>query len=107
MMNASTSHSETVPRTFPLWRRLVYLAVIAVQTVLILSIGRHNDQLAETLANQNKQVSVLIAENRRLREACPSKESRSGLASICPDNSSAVGCIIGDPHQGVITIKPN
>lgn len=108
MMNVSTSHPEIVPRPFPLWRRLVYLAVIAVQAVLIFSMGKHNDHLFEALVNRDRQVSVLIAENRRLREACPPKESRSGLAlsSRCPV-ISAVSCLIGDPNSGVVTIKPN
>lgn len=75
-----TVESRPVPHHFPRWRRLLYLAVIAAQVVIILVQGRHLDNSYRREVEYAKQISTLIAENRRTREHCPPEETqrRSG-----------------------------
>jgi hypothetical protein len=80
MSNAATSHPGTVTRTFPLWRRLIYLAVIAIQAIMIFVQGRHLDNSYRQQVEYAKQASTLIAENRRLREHCPPEPTSGSLA---------------------------
>lgn len=68
---------KTVPRPFPLWRRFLYLAVIAVQATLLFIQGRHLDASYQRELEYARQASTLIAENKRLREHCPQATSGS------------------------------
>lgn len=76
----TTSHQETVPRPFPLWRRLFYLCVIVLQAIFIMHYGRDLDKAAQRDIEYTKQISTLIAENRRLREHCPQEPTSGSLA---------------------------
>lgn len=76
-MNIAESHPSTVPRPFPLWRRLLYLAVIAAQAILIAVQGRHLNNSYQRELEYARQGSTLIAENKRLREHCQGSLARN------------------------------
>lgn len=79
-MNAAPSHQATVPRPFPLWRRLFYLFVILLQSAFIIHYGREWDRSVQREAEYSRQVATLVAENKRLREHCPQEPTSGSLA---------------------------
>lgn len=80
-MDTVESHPKTRSRPFPLWRRILYLIMMVAQAILITIQGNHLDKSHHRELEYARQISTLVAENRRVREHCPQEETqqRSGI----------------------------
>lgn len=86
-MNATTSHPAGDPwellrkaRRANGLRTLLYLVISLILIMLNNSLFHKLDRSYKRETEYSKQVSTLIAENRRLREHCPQEPTSGSLA---------------------------